>query len=433
MQTFIRDHVHVAKRINPNHTELYLLSPRVIPFTERWRNQRVPTLDPDLTTRVPYYSVPRQRTPNLVARKIARQLIPTLPPPDETLLHIHWLYPAGMAIPALAEAGYRVILMIHGSDWYKVIRKPWFEPVIGPVLDAADQICVSGDDLKADILKRYPKLDIRVMYNYIDTSLFKPSCARDQAAAQEKLGWDPGTKHVLTVANVRHEKGVDRLLRAAHGVYNAHGDYNAHGVYNAHGRHNAHDGVYNDHGDYGDYNAHGVYTPEKKPPHASAASNIRVHYHLIGQPAKGSYKQQVRELAHKLGDCVTLHPPVPREELALYYRASDLYVIPSRSEGFNVSLLEAASTGLPVIATNTGGAATILKSCEGLLIGNGDGTEDGEYRVVTNLQNSLKNWLGKDLRRDETVSASSAFVQKHYSFETYEQRLRELYGFPALG
>ena len=86
-----------------------------------------------------------------------------------------------------------------------------------------------------------------------------------------------------------------------------------------------------------------------------------------------------------------------------------------------------------MIATNTGGAATILKSCEGLLIGNGDGTEDGEYRVVTNLQNSLKNWLGKDLRRDETVSASSAFVQKHYSFETYEQRLRELYGFPALG
>ncbi|MGA1465794.1 MAG: glycosyltransferase, partial [Balneolaceae bacterium] len=191
VQTFIRDHVRVANRINPNKTELYLLSPHVLPFTERWKNQQAPTLDPECTTRVPYISVPRQRAPGFVAGQIARNLIPKLPPPEQSLVHVHWLYPGGMAVPALKKAGYRVILMIHGSDWYKVVKKPWFGPIVGPVLQAADQICVSGDDLKEAILRRYPGLHIHVMYNYIDTGLFRPAGEDDRGEAQAALGWDP--------------------------------------------------------------------------------------------------------------------------------------------------------------------------------------------------------------------------------------------------
>ena len=406
MQTFIRDHVRVANRINPNKTELYLLSPHVLPFTERWKNQQAPTLDPECTTRVPYISVPRQRAPGFVAGQIARNLIPKLPPPEQSLVHVHWLYPGGMAVPALKKAGYRVILMIHGSDWYKVVKKPWFGPIVGPVLQAADQICVSGDDLKEAILRRYPGLHIYVMYNYIDTGLFRPAGEDDRGEAQEvaqkeaqaALGWDPGRKHVLTVANIRHEKGVDRLLKAAIGLR---------------------DGLQVGLRDGG------------------------VVFHLIGQPAQGAYRQEIRELAQELrgdrGDRETqggrsekhasveavLHPPVPREQLAMYYRAADLYTIPSRSEGFNVSLLEAAATGLPVLATHTGGAGIVLQDCAGLLIENGDGTEAGEKRVIEALRSGLQHWLGGKATRS---AESSAFIQQHYSFETYERRLRELYG-----
>ena len=394
MQTFIRDHVLVAKRINPKQTWLYLLTPRVVLGTERWKNQRAATLDPACTTRVPYVSIPRQRAPRFVARQIAQHLIPELPQPEQTLVHVHGLYPGGMAVPALKAAGYRVVLMIHGSDWYKVVKKPWFEPVIGPVLRAADQVCVSGDDLKEAILQRYPGLHIHVMYNYIDTGLFRPAGEQEQKEAQVALGWDPGRKHVLTVANIRHEKGVDRLLKAAIGLQREWGD---------------------------------------------ARVRKGVVFHLIGQPAQGTYRQGIRELARELREgsgesggvqghgCIEaiLHPPVPREQLAMYYRAADLYVIPSRSEGFNVSLLEAVATGLPVLATHTGGAGIVLQDCAGLLIENGDGTEAGEKQVIEALRGGLQHWLGgKSVRSAE----SSAFIQQHYSFETYERRLRELYG-----
>ena len=418
MQTFIRDHVRVANRINPNKTELYLLSPHVLPFTERWKNQQAPTLDPVYTTRVPYISVPRQRAPGFVAGQIARNLIPKLPPPEQSLVHVHWLYPGGMAVPALKKAGYRVILMIHGSDWYKVVKKPWFGPIVGPVLQAADQICVSGDDLKEAILRRYPGLHIHVMYNYIDTGLFRPAGEDDRGEAQEvaqkeaqaALGWDPAKKHVLTVANIRHEKGVDRLLKAAIGLQREWGDGSGKGEY----------------GERDD-----------------ARARKGVVFHLIGQPAQGAYRQEIRELAQELrgdrGDRETqggrsekhasveavLHPPVPREQLAMYYRAADLYTIPSRSEGFNVSLLEAAATGLPVLATHTGGAGIVLQDCAGLLIENGDGTEAGEKRVIEALRSGLQHWLGGKATRS---AESSAFIQQHYSFETYERRLRELYG-----
>ena len=445
MQTFIRDHVRVAKRINPKQTQLYLLTPRVVPGTERWKNQRAATLDPACTTRVPYVSMPRQRAPRFVAQQIAHHLIPKLPPPEQTLVHVHWLYPGGMAVPALKAAGYRVVLMVHGSDWYKVVDKPWFEPMIGPVLRAADQVCVSGDDLKEAILKQYPGLHIHVMYNYIDTGLFRPAgeeaqivaeeaqeqkkVAREevqeaqkevqeaQNEAQRALGWDSGRKHVLTVANIRHEKGVDRLLKAAIGLQRECRDGSGRGEY----------------GERGD-----------------ASANKGVVFHLIGQPAQGAYRQEIRELARELeqesegdrgegGDRraqgeqsdkhsrieAILHPPVPREQLAMYYRAADLYVIPSRSEGFNVSLLEAAATGLPVLATHTGGAGIVLRDCEGLLIENGDGTEAGEKRVIEMLQQGLRHWLRDNVKRS---AASSAFIQRHYSFETYERRLRELYG-----
>ena len=78
-----------------------------------------------------------------------------------------------------------------------------------------------------------------------------------------------------------------------------------------------------------------------------------------------------------------------------------------------------------MLVTPTGGAGIVLRDCEGLLIENGDGTEAGEKRVIDTLQQGLRHWLRDKVKRS---AASSAFIQRHYSFETYEQRLRELYG-----
>ncbi|MGA1739093.1 MAG: glycosyltransferase, partial [Candidatus Nanopelagicaceae bacterium] len=62
-------------------------------------------------------------------------------------------------------------------------------------------------------------------------------------------------------------------------------------------------------------------------------------------------------LAKWLGvsDVVKFLPPVAREDLADWYRASDLVCVPSYSESFGLVALEAQACGTPVIATAVGG------------------------------------------------------------------------------
>ena len=51
---------------------------------------------------------------------------------------------------------------------------------------------------------------------------------------------------------------------------------------------------------------------------------------------------------------------VPNTDLPRYLRASDIFVRPSRSEGFGTSFVEAFAAGIPVIATQEGGIADFL-------------------------------------------------------------------------
>ena len=48
-------------------------------------------------------------------------------------------------------------------------------------------------------------------------------------------------------------------------------------------------------------------------------------------------------------------PPVSRSELAKWYRAADLVLMPSHSESFGLVALEAEACGTPVVAADVGG------------------------------------------------------------------------------
>ena len=61
------------------------------------------------------------------------------------------------------------------------------------------------------------------------------------------------------------------------------------------------------------------------------------------------------------------------EEIPKYMAAADVFVLPSVSEGLGVVLLEAMSCGVPIVASNTGGAPDIISDTHnGLLFKSGD-------------------------------------------------------------
>ncbi len=80
-----------------------------------------------------------------------------------------------------------------------------------------------------------------------------------------------------------------------------------------------------------------------------------VIYLLIGRDA-GSMEAS-KKLAAELGVADSFRFTGVKDNPADYLRAADLFVHPSRQEGFSNSILEAMSAGLPVVACDVGGNA----------------------------------------------------------------------------
>jgi D-inositol-3-phosphate glycosyltransferase len=81
--------------------------------------------------------------------------------------------------------------------------------------------------------------------------------------------------------------------------------------------------------------------------------------------------ERVQKLAADLGvaERLLILPPRPHHELADYYRAADVCLVPSRTESFGLVALEAAACGTPVVAASVGGLRSIVVDGEtGLLV-----------------------------------------------------------------
>lgn len=88
-------------------------------------------------------------------------------------------------------------------------------------------------------------------------------------------------------------------------------------------------------------------------------------------------------LAADLGLSERVHfiAPQPHDQLAVFYRAADVLVMPSRSESFGLVAVEAQACGLPVVASRVGGLAyTVADTESGLLV---DGHEPRSFAAAT--------------------------------------------------
>jgi len=83
---------------------------------------------------------------------------------------------------------------------------------------------------------------------------------------------------------------------------------------------------------------------------SSISNQIRLV--LIGKP--NSYQAEMQKLvkSYKLSDQVLFPGYIPDEELKTLYSMATAFLFPSSAEGFGLPLIEAMSTGCPVIASN---------------------------------------------------------------------------------
>jgi D-inositol-3-phosphate glycosyltransferase len=104
---------------------------------------------------------------------------------------------------------------------------------------------------------------------------------------------------------------------------------------------------------------------------------------------------QLTEASHALGikGIVRLEPPCPQAELADWYRAATVVMVPSYSESFGLVAVEAQACGTPVIAASVGGLRTaVADGVSGVLI---DGHDPARYaRALAELFASPRRRAG---------------------------------------
>jgi glycosyltransferase involved in cell wall biosynthesis len=106
------------------------------------------------------------------------------------------------------------------------------------------------------------------------------------------------------------------------------------------------------------------------------------------------------------------------EDVRVPLAATDIFVLPSRSEGNSNALLEALAAGLPCVCTRVGNAPkAVVEGVNGILV------ERGNHRALGDAMNRLVGDPGLRGR----FAAEAKPPPTALSFEKYTEQLYQLY------
>jgi len=131
---------------------------------------------------------------------------------------------------------------------------------------------------------------------------------------------------------------------------------------------------------------------------------------LVGKKTSESFYQKIVEQI----DLLNLKDKVifagNRSDIPEILKVSDLFILPSRSEGTPAALIEAMASGLPCIATNAGGMPEVIK--------NGDNGYLFEKENIEELADKIKSIaLSPELEAQFIINAKKDL--QRFSIERY--------------
>jgi len=133
----------------------------------------------------------------------------------------------------------------------------------------------------------------------------------------------------------------------------------------------------------------------------------------------GSLRTKLEERSRKIGDEEKILFLGERKDVEYVMSAMDIFVLSSDSEGMSLTLLEAMSSGLPVVATAVGGnVSTIVDGDTGLLVRQGD---------VRDMAETIERLIRSKNERVRMGEKARRHVLEKYSEEYMITRYVELY------
>ncbi|MCX6135474.1 MAG: glycosyltransferase [Ignavibacteriales bacterium] len=271
------------------------------------------------------------------------------------VVHAQWIF-SGMVGLVLAHLyGKPLIITVHGSDAALMRKGRVFRSVGRFILDRAARIVVVSDRLKKDLMSiGIDDRQLTVIYNGVDGRIFSKTSKADH------------TKGILWVGRMSVEKNLPTLMRAFAQVV-------------------------------------------RQMPDATLT--------LVGD---GDRRNDVEKLIGELGitSNVRLVGMKTQAEVAEYMKACDVFTLPSLSEGFPLTVIEAMSIGRPVVVAAVGALPDLVRhGSNGYLI---DPRDDGQ------LTAALVSVLA-DPGKQRQVGEAAAVSVGELSWDRIAEKMNQVY------
>lgn len=283
------------------------------------------------------------------------------------LLHCHYAIPhatsAWIAREMLRETDEDVHLIttLHGTDITVVGQDPSFYPITKFSIEKSDRITAVSEYLREETIRAFgcAGCDVNVIHNFIDPDVYNRG--KYPAILKDQFGHRPVLMHVSNFRAVKRVRDVVRVFAEVH----------------------------------------------REMPAALV---------MIGDgPDRVAAEEEARSLG--VEDSVSFLGKL--DQIAPLLAAADLFLLPSQSESFGLSALEALASGVPVVGTRAGGLPEVIRDGEtGVLCGVGD--VDGMAAAALEI-------LGDRARWSRMSTLASADARERFARDAIVTQYESLY------
>ena len=289
------------------------------------------------------------------------------------LLHVHYAIPhatsAWIAREMLREAGsdVKVITTLHGTDITIVGQDRSFHPITKFSIEKSDRITAVSQYLRQQTFKAFgcAGCQVEVIYNFIDPDIYNRS-KYPQLLSEQLNG---GRRVLMHVSNFRPVKRVRDIVR----IY------------------------------------------------ARVQEEVPAVLVMVGD---GPDRVEAEAEAQALGVERTVHFLGKIDVVAPLLAGADLFLLPSQSESFGLSALEALASGTPVVGSKAGGLVEVVKEgVTGALCEIGD--VDAMARASVEILSDRERWqtMSRDAAADARARFSRDDIVRQYE-ALYEDAVR---------
>ena len=284
------------------------------------------------------------------ALALATKLVDVVRSHGVRLLHVHYAIPhaisAFLTKQMCPDCDVRILTTLHGTDITLVGSDPSFQEISRFGIAQSDGITAVSDYL-ARATRRHFRVErpIEVIPNFVDVERFSPERADPALRARFAA---PDERLLVHVSNFRTVKRVPDVVEVF----------------------------------------------------ARIAAVEPARLLMVGSgPARAPAEEELTRLG--LIDRATFLGPV--DEVAPLLATSDLLLLPSENESFGLAALEAMASGVPVIATRTGGLPEVVEDGETGILADVGGTTEMAERGLEILRDERARRRMGDAARERAV------------------------------